>query len=67
MIFLRVRPKRQPKIVATTANAMMEDRKDCMAAGMDDYIRKPIQIEQLHRVLVSSQTLKPKNQKSMPA
>ncbi|WP_419658873.1 response regulator receiver domain protein [Desulfosarcina variabilis str. Montpellier] len=53
--------------MATTANAMMEDRKDCMAAGMDDYIRKPIQIEQLHRVLVSSQTMKPKNQKSMPA
>ena len=62
-----IAPVRQPKIVATTANAMMEDRKDCMAAGMDDYISKPIQMEQLHRVLVSSQTLKTKMQQSLHA
>jgi CheY-like chemotaxis protein len=45
----------------------MEDRKDCMAAGMDDYISKPIQMEPLHRVLVTSQTLKNKMQQPVHA
>lgn len=41
----------RPRIIAVTANAMESDRADCMAAGMDDYISKPIRMEQLVKVL----------------
>ena len=38
-------------IVALTANAMPEDNERCLAAGMNDYIPKPIEPEHLDRVL----------------
>ena len=34
-----------------TANAMEGDRETCLAAGMDDYIAKPIQVDQLVEAL----------------
>jgi CheY-like chemotaxis protein len=37
----------QPIIIAMTANVMQGDRDECMQAGMDDYISKPINIEEL--------------------
>ena len=42
---------RQPVIIAMTANAMAEDREECISAGMNDYISKPINMEELVNVL----------------
>jgi CheY-like chemotaxis protein/HPt (histidine-containing phosphotransfer) domain-containing protein len=38
---------RHTKIVAITAHALADDSKKCLAAGMDDYITKPVRLETL--------------------
>jgi len=46
----------RPRIIAMTANAMPSDREECLAAGMDDFLSKPIQIENLIAAIKRIQT-----------
>jgi CheY-like chemotaxis protein len=50
--------EKRPRIVAMTANAMQGDREECLAAGMDDYVTKPIRVDQLVEALINAKPRK---------
>jgi CheY-like chemotaxis protein/HPt (histidine-containing phosphotransfer) domain-containing protein len=50
-------PETRPHIIAMTANALPEDREACFAAGMNDYVAKPIRAEELVAALKRARPL----------
>jgi len=53
--------ERRPRICAMTASAMDEDRRECIDAGMDDYISKPVTMDALEGALLRAWQAKSKS------
>lgn len=47
----------QPRIIAMTASVMKGDREKCLEAGMDDFISKPVQLEDLQLAIIRSNNI----------
>jgi CheY-like chemotaxis protein len=47
----RIQTEAQPIIIAVTAGAIMGEKEKCIAAGMDDFISKPLKREDIRRMV----------------
>src|SRR4029077_3420588 len=56
-ICARCAASERPRIIAMTAEAMQGDRDKCLAAGMDDYIVKPVTLDRLAAALAKCRPL----------
>ena len=43
---------KQPIIIALTANALKDDRESCLKAGMNDYLSKPVSLQDMKETLI---------------
>jgi CheY-like chemotaxis protein len=44
----------QPYIIAMTANAMSQDKEECLLIGMNDYIAKPMRLADIIKILTNA-------------